>query len=148
MTEQNSPDEPLFGLRVDHDAGQKFLNASKWASFIAIIYFIGIGLALLVSVFAGAALNKAMSAVLPGIADLGSVLVATVICVSLFVLFIGLMLYRFAKLVRTGIERQDQRSFNEGLRFLRNYFMINGVVAILGFVLNAYNIIAASLGRF
>lgn len=148
MTEQNSPEEPLFGLRVDHDAGQKFLNASKWASFIAIVYFVGIGLALLVSVFAGAALNKAMSLMLPGVAEVGSVLIGAVICMLLFFLFISLMLYRFARLVRIGIERQDQRSFNEGLKFLKNYFMVSGVVAILGFVLNAYNIITASFGRF
>ncbi|MFT3824129.1 MAG: hypothetical protein QM731_09420 [Chitinophagaceae bacterium] len=145
MTEQNRSDESMFDLQVDHHTGRNFISASKWAAFVAIVYFVGIGLALLVLFFAGNMIVKNLAPLMPETQELGSsALISALVFVLLFFLFINTFLYRFAKQVRKGIEQQDQHSFNEGLRALKNYFMVCGIIAIIGFALNALNIVGSS----
>jgi hypothetical protein len=142
--DQNTPDH-LLDLQVDHESGAYFKEAAKWGNFIAIIYFICIGLFLLVLLFASAALlgtgdanlrygmeNEFKAVELSPVAT--ALRVVSVIAVFGLFVYGGLMLYRFASRCREGVDRQDQLTFNMGLQALRNYFICTGIVAILGFI--------------
>ncbi|HWB90771.1 MAG TPA: hypothetical protein VG605_02925, partial [Puia sp.] len=50
--------------------------------------------------------------------------------------YVVFMLYRFSVLTRRGIERQDQVVFAEGMKCLKVYFIISGILALLGLLGN------------
>jgi Ni/Fe-hydrogenase subunit HybB-like protein len=128
--EQNF-NEPLFDLQLDHEAGAHFHESSKWAKFLSVIYFIAIGVVLLVLLFAATAMINAFQEYRPDFAGAGGILVAAVIIGLVLGLFTTFLLFRFATLTKQGIERRDQIIFNRGLQALKNYFMIYGVIAML-----------------
>ena len=136
----------LFELQVDHESTAYFREAARWSKFISIIYFICIAFFLLALLFAGSmilgtgagnrmlesdpAFNKAVTKSPIAIAF------GVIIALGFFALFIygGLMLYRFGNYCREGVERQDQLTFNQGLKSLRNYFICTGVIAVAGII--------------
>jgi hypothetical protein len=142
--DQNTPDHLFGDLQVDHESGAHFKEGAKWANFIAIIYFICIALLLLVFLFAGATLfsSGVFSGQLEtsrGMVDVGEVAPVAaafgfVVLLAFLGLFIvgGINLYRFGSRCREAIDRQDQLTFNMGLKSLRNYFICTGILAIVG----------------
>lgn len=143
--EQNF-DKPLFDLQLDHEAGSHFHESSKWAKFLSVVYFIAIGLVLLVLVFAATAMIKAFQEYRPDFAGAGGFLVAAVIIALALGFFTTFLLFRFATLIKQGIERQDQIIFNKGLQALKNYFMIYGVIAMLTLIFSIVSGVT-SLGK-
>lgn len=141
MEPQQSSNEPLFGLQVDYDSGNTFREAGRWANFVSIIFFVCIGIGILVMAFSGAVFTRAMSVYMPELAGMGGLVIGVVIIVLIIFTYITILLYRFANLVRQGIEQQNQAVFNDGIRHLKNYFLINGVFALLGIVMNVVGII-------
>lgn len=146
--EQNNPDS-LFELQVDHESRNHFKEAAKWGNFIAVIYFVCFGLLLLVMLLAGSLLFNAarvgtdvegFETVQPS-ALLVTLQIVMGISMVVFLIYGGLMLYRFASACRRGVETQDQQSFNFGLKGLRNYFIAAGIVALLGIVDDVVTII-------
>lgn len=135
--EQQPSNEPLFELQVDYDSGTTLNEAAKWAKFIAIIFFICIGFSVLVIAFFSAAIKDAIGTMIPEMgeaAGVGGVLIGAIIIVLIIFTYITILLYKFATLVRQGIATQNQLVFNEGLRNLKNYFLINGIFALIGIV--------------
>jgi hypothetical protein len=141
--EQQSPDAPLFELQVDYDAGNRFKESSKWGRFIAIIIFICLGFFLLLLTFGSAALLQGMSATSPGIAAAGGFVIAGLFVIAAVYVFIAIQLFRFASLVKEGIERQDQLTFNNALKSLRNYFMASGIVSLILILWSVYDTVQA-----
>ena len=141
--EQQFSNEPLLDLQVDYDSGNKFNEASRWAKFFAIVCFVGIGLMLLWVAIAGLAVRQVFSTVMPGayFEGMGSLVIGIIIIVLGIFGFLMFLLYRFATLVKQGIQMQDQSLFNEGLRNLKNYFLINGIFALIGIVINALGLL-------
>lgn len=141
--EQQFSNEPLLDLQVDYDSGNKFNEASRWAKFFAIVCFVGIGLMLLWVAIAGLAVRQAFSQLMPGtyFDGMGGLVIGVIVIVLGIFGFLMFLLYRFATLVKQGIQMQDQSLFNEGLKNLKNYFLINGIFALIGIVINALGII-------
>lgn len=136
--EQNAPDS-LFDLQVDYDSGNFLKEASKWTKFIAVVYFVCIGIALLVMLFAGSAIMMTLSSLVPGIALFGAAFMAIMIVALAIGVITAIMLYQFATFTRRGIEQQDQLSFNKGIKALRNYFIIYGVLMMLSLIANLFS---------
>lgn len=134
--EQQPSNEPLFGLQVDYDSGSMFSEAGKWAKFLSIIGFIGIGICLLVLAFSSTVLLYGLNTVMPGLEIAGGLLIGVIAIVLIFFAFLTFLLYRFATLVRQGVEQHNQVIFNDGIRSLKNYFLINGIVSLIGIVIN------------
>lgn len=135
-------EEPLFELEVDDVAGSYFKETARWTSFISILYFIIVGLLvfclLIITVFMKGAASRGLGTSIFGKQELDTA--TTLIITVLFLLIIGLlltlslMLYRFASLIRKGLERQDQVTFNAGLRSLKNYFVFYGIIAVINII--------------
>lgn len=144
MEQQHPPEnESLFELQVDYESGNRFREASKWGRFIAVVLFICIGLFLLVLTFASAALIQGLSATYPGVATLGGVFIAALFIIAAVYVYITIQLFRFAALVKEGIERQDQATFNNALKSLRNYFIASGIVSLLVIIWSVYDTVTA-----
>lgn len=143
MMEQQFSNEPLLDLQIDYDSGNKFNEATRWAKFLAIICFVGIGLMLLWVTVAGFAIRRAFSTIMGGadLDNMGGILIAVVIVVLGIATFVMILLYRFATLVKRSIQIQDQAMFDEGLRNLKNYFLINGILGLLGLVVNLLGLV-------
>lgn len=139
--EQQPSNETLFELQVDYDSGNRLKEAGKWASFIAIICFVCIGIGVLVLAFASTVLIQGFSVYMPELQGAGGVLIGVIILVLIIFTYLTILLYRFAALIRQGIEQQNQTLFNDGLKNLKNYFLINGVFALLGIVMNGIGLI-------
>lgn len=132
----------LFELQVDSEATKQFMDGTKWARFIAIFYLVAILLAAVVITFAGTTVLSWFETYVPAVGTidmtevgaLGSILIVIVIVIMAIVGFIYILLYRFATNVRKGIEQRNQEVFNDGLKYLKYYCIINGVIALLGIV--------------
>jgi hypothetical protein len=147
--DQNTSDS-LFGLRVDSEAVIQFREGAKWARFISIVYLVGILIVALVVTFAGASVKSWLEMYVPsmGTVDmdmLGNIFVVVVIIILAIVGFIYILLYRFANLVRKGIMERNQEVFNDGLKYLKYYCIINGVIALLGILFSFIGTIAELL---
>lgn len=136
-----SDEQPLLGLEVDFDSGNKFNEASGWARFIAIVIFVGIGLSLLSLLLLGAAFTRIVQEAMPVYGQMGNLLFGVILVVLAIYTYLTILLYRFANLVKQGIQSQDQGLFNDGLRNLKNYFLIQGVFALLSIVMNALGVL-------
>ena len=132
--EQQPSNEPLFELQVDYDSGSTLNEAGKWAKFVAMIFFVCIGLTVLVLAFFSSAIKEGIGTIMPEMETAGGLIIGVIIIVLIIFTYITILLYRFATLVRQGIAQHNQSIFNDGLRNLKNYFMINGIFALIGIV--------------
>ena len=136
MMEQQPSNEPLFELQVDYDSGNSFSETSKWAKFLSIVYFVCIGIAVLFTAFSSAIIIQALATIMPELASVGGVIVGGVIIALIIFTYLTILLYRFATQVKQGILNRDQALFNDGVKNLKNYFLIYGVFTLLALVLN------------
>ena len=140
---EQSSNESLFDLQLDHEAGSHFRESSKWAKFLSIVYFVAIGFFLLILLFAASAMVNAFQQYAPGFAGAGGFLIAIIVIALAIIAFTTFLLFRFAVLTKQGIERQDQVVFNQGLQALKNYFMVYGVLTMLSLI---FSVITAITG--
>ncbi len=138
IMEQQSQDT-LFELQVDYEAGAHLKEGVKWAQFIGIMLIVLTAIAAFVLLIAFIAL-AGVSTFSQGIRESAFSTNASFISIMLLIpmvigMFIGgIWLFRFATRCRQGINNQDQQSFNAGLMALRNYFILYGILSILGTV--------------
>lgn len=141
---ENNQPESLLQMHVDYDAGNILRETVRWSRFLSIVGIIAIALCALVFTLAGSAVLAAFSSLAPGfegLATMGGAIVI-VICLIAFAIagYIVFMLYRFSTLTRKAIDQQDQALFSEGMKCLKIYFIINGVIAVLSLLSNLLSI--------
>jgi hypothetical protein len=137
---ENNQQESFLQMQLDYDGGNILQQTVRWSRFLSIAGIIALALCALAFAFAGSLLLSTFSRLAPGfesLAGLGSALIIAVILVILAVFgYVVFMLYRFSVLTRRGIERQDQVVFAEGMKCLKVYFIISGILALLGLLGN------------
>jgi hypothetical protein len=135
---QENVQESMLEMHLDYDGGNILRETVRWSRFLSVVGLIGLGVCLLVTVLMlmGGALLTAFSQVLPGIEGFAGVLLIFCLFVFGVVGVLVWMLYRFSTLIRRGIEMQDQAIFNQGMKSLKIYFLISGIFAILGLLIN------------
>lgn len=139
--EQQPSNEPLFELQVDYDSGNMLEEATKWAKFLAIVYFVCIGIGVLVTAFSSALIIQAIATMMPEFASVGGVIVGVIIIALIIFTYLTILMYRFATQVKQGILNRDQALFNDGVKNLKNYFLIYGIFTLLALVLNVVGFI-------
>lgn len=137
--EQNASDS-MFELKMGYSTGSYFKEASKWATFIAIVVIVIIGLATLFLGVASTFLIGTLSARFEtspgfaGLAGLGGIIMAVIIFAMLVYLFVNILLLRFAQRVKRAIDSQDQILFNSSLKAFKNYFIVMGIISIVSLI--------------
>jgi|SRR6185437_5915817 len=142
---ENDPQESLIQMHLDYDGGNILRETVRWSRFLSIVGIIGLALCLLIFVLAGSAIVAAFSRLSPGLeglAGLGGVILL-IIMIAFFAIFgfLVYMLFRFSKLTRRGIDHQDQATFSEGMKSLKTYFIVSGILSALVLLFNALSLI-------
>lgn len=139
-----TPADASLELQLDPDIAAAFQSAGKWARFIAIVFFIFIGffvLMLIALLAAGDFGDNVNFNTMAGINPKLQIAIFTIFLVPFTLLVI--QLYRFATRTKEAIQRQDQELLNSGLRNLRFYLAVYGVLSLLGLGGSVYNIIGS-----
>lgn len=142
---ENNQQDSFLQFHLDYDGGNTLKEAVRWSRFCAIVGIILLSLCVLLVVFLGSAIVSALSRFMPAIEGLASLGAAILIVACLVGFGIGgvlvYMLYQFSTLTRKGIEHQDQTAFSEGMKNLKNYFLISGIIAVISLLFNFVNIV-------
>lgn len=114
------------------------MEIAKWSSFFGILGFIGTGLMVIVSLFAGTmfsklnAFNPAMSEFPSGAgAGFSAVFTVLYLVIALLYFFPSLYLYKSGKALKTGLRSNNENEIEEGLKNLKSNFKFWGVFSII-----------------
>ena len=149
MNEQSLKDS-LLDIEVDPQIVHLLKDTTRWSKFIAIFYTVILSIMVIGVILGGATLIAGMEDYFEGVQSGIASIVGSMIFVFLaaFVVIGGILLfflYRFSLHTRAGINEQQQGKFNSGLKALKNYFMVYGIVMLIYIVLYA---IAIATGLF
>lgn len=133
---QENVQESMLEMHLDYDGGNILRETVRWSRFLSVVSLIGLGICLLVMLLMGRVLLAAFSQLFPGIEGFAGVLLIFCLLIVGIVGVLVWMLYRFSTLTRRGIEMQDQAVFNQGIKSLKIYFLMSGIFAIIGLVIN------------
>ena len=141
---ENNQQESLFQMHLDYDGGRILNETVRWSRFLAIVGIIVLAICFLAFILAGNVILGAISRLTPGMGSIENMAGTVIIVVVLIFVAIGgflvYTLYRFSALTRRGVEQQDQVVFSEGMKCLKLYFLVSGVLAVLGLLGNVLSL--------
>ena len=134
--------QSILELQVDQTASKNLSDATRWAKFLSITGFVCMGLMVIFFIAMQSRITSSMSQVIPGFSDIDSfgILMAVIIIVAGIVGLSMYFLFRGSVLIKKGIETKSQEIFNNGLAALKTYFIIYGIIAIIGLISNLVSI--------
>ncbi|WP_394776449.1 DUF5362 family protein [Flavobacterium sp.] len=146
--EENSVFEK-FELQLNESAKGFLRETAKWAYFLSIVGFIGIGLLMIGAVFAGAFLAT-MGSVIPGAGAMGSSFGA-IMGVFYFILaaiyfFPVYYLFKFASNAKKAFRDNDTEALTNSLEYLKSHYKFIGIFMIAILVLYGLIFVFAILG--
>jgi formate hydrogenlyase subunit 3/multisubunit Na+/H+ antiporter MnhD subunit len=132
----------LRRIEIGQDTLKDLDTTRKWSMFLAILGFIGIGLILIIGLFAGAFLTIFKS----GNSGLGTTEMIVILVVLVFIViyfFPVLYLFRFSKYTSNAVRTLDKQELHKAFRNLRRYFVYIGILIIVVLVIYIVAFIAA-----
>ena len=131
-------DQSILELRVDEETTANLTEVSRWAKFMGILVLVAIGLVFLMCAFLWNRIPTLFSA--RADADLSNQVKISLLIFLIFVAgVVGVLMYfliKGANCIRAGLRNRDQYLFTIGLGYLRNYFIMYGVMGIITLLLN------------
>lgn len=127
-------DQSILDLKVDEEASANLTEVSRWAKFMGVLVTVAIGLAFLMcallwnrmpALFSSATTDTELSNQVRVFLLIILIVVAGVVGVLMYFLIKG------ANCIRAGLRTRDQYLFTIGLGYLRNYFIMSGVIGII-----------------
>jgi hypothetical protein len=131
----------LFGLPVDAEASTSLNDTGRWAKFLSVVGFCFMGLMLLLVAIFGSRITETFSGLFEfdasGIMSIFTVVMILIAVIAALLLY---FLFRGANNIKKGIRCNDQLIFNDGLTNLRNFFIIYGILSIIGLCFNLFSL--------
>ncbi len=130
--------QSLFELEVDHITSEELLDTSRWQKMFGIVVLTMIGLVLLVFLIAWNKIGALIDESLAGEDSQAAMAVIAAVLLLLAVV-LGIMswfLIRGAGRIKSALRMKDQLLFNNGLSDLKTFFIIYGVISIIGLLAN------------
>jgi hypothetical protein len=117
-----------------NESAKTFLKEGvKWAYFLSILGFIGVGLIVALSVFVGTIFGK-IGHMMPGMGMFGS---AFGIIISIFYLLLAALyffpvyyLYKFASNAKTALLNSNSESLSTSFSYLKSHYKFIGIMMI------------------
>ena len=135
--------QDIFDFKISGEAERELGEASRWWKVAAILGLVFCGLILLFMIIAGSAISDAFAAQLSS--ENASTAWAGILIVLIIVIGIaGLLaffLIRSANRIRNAFLARNQALYNAGLNDLKLFFVIYGILAILGLVGNLLSLV-------
>jgi len=117
-------------MELGQQAKNYILEASKWATFLSIIGFIGIGLMIILSFTIGTVLAnlpvETMGGISPQFFSFFYLIIAGVYFIPVFYLF------QFGSKTKQAIINNDTDVLTFGLKKLRSHYKFLGIISIIG----------------
>ncbi|MGZ8525520.1 MAG: hypothetical protein ACXWV1_13900 [Chitinophagaceae bacterium] len=126
--------QSLFELEVDHITSEELLDTSRWQKMFGVVVITIIGLVLLVFLIAWNKIGILLNESLAGDGSQAAMAVVAAVLLLLAVV-LGIMswfLIRGAGRIKSALRMKDQLLFNNGLSDLKTFFIIYGVISIIG----------------
>lgn len=125
----------MENIELEHIRLHENLSKSaKWAKYLAIITFIGVGIGFL-QLVAGIVASKGIIAI-----SIFFFIISTVITVILAV-----CLYNFSKHTNNALSKRDNIYLNQAIHNLKIYFMVIGIIIVIILSLFALGVLVAIL---
>ncbi|WP_310378392.1 DUF5362 family protein [Flavobacterium sp.] len=133
-------------LELNESAKEFLREAAKWAYFLSILGFIGIGLIVLVAIFAGT-IFSAIGSMTPGMGGFGSsfgiVLTVVYLIIALLYFFPVYYMNKFATNAKTALQENDTESLALSFEYLKSHYKFIGIMSIIGLCLYGLIIVFA-----
>jgi Ca2+/Na+ antiporter len=130
--------QSLFELDIDHITSEELLDTAGWQKMFGILLITIIGLVLLAFIMAWDKIRSLINEAIAG--ESGQATMVVLIGVLLVIAgILGTMswfLIRGAARIKSALRTKDQLVFNNGLSDLKTFFIIYGVLSILGLLGN------------
>lgn len=132
--------QSILELQVDETASKNLSDAARWAKFLSIIGFVGIGLMIIICLSFQARIVDALSELLPATTNGLTFILTIMVIVAIIFGVLLYFLFRASILMKRGIETKNQEVFNNGLASLKAYFTMYGILTILGLIFSITSI--------
>lgn len=132
----------LLDMGVDASAQNNLMETSRWSKLMAILILVAMGLSVLMLVFAWNSMAEIMMWG-PDAQSAGAIVAVILIIVIAIMAVLMSFLIKGANRIRAGIQNRDQVLFNNGLGNLKNFFVMYGVLAVLGMVFTLLGLVAS-----
>lgn len=146
--EENSVFEK-FELQLDSTAKDFIKEIAKWAYFLSILGFIGIGLLLLIAVFAGT-LFSAMGSTMPGMgaygSSFGAAMGAIYFLLAAFYFFPVYYLFKFSSNAKKAFRDNDSETLTASFGYLKSHYKFIGVLMVVFLAIYALFFVFAIVG--
>jgi putative copper export protein len=132
MDTANVQDNPeLLEMHLDYDGGNTLREAVRWSKFLSIVGIAGIGLLLVVGLIATPYVLNGYGQLTPESEGIIDVLLITLALYFSALIAAAILLLRFSRLTKKGMDQEDQHIFNRGLKSLKITFIILGILSCL-----------------
>jgi hypothetical protein len=128
--------QSFLELKVDNDATVNLTEACRWGKLLAILALIAFGLIFIIVIsFQGLLVEQFFAFEQLQATDSSLTSVILIVAFLIAGVIVGLLLsflLRGVNRIRIGIQNKDQLLFNRGLESLKSYFIMYGVLSIIG----------------
>lgn len=145
--DDNFINESDSGISLSPGGIRALTEAGKWARFIAIVAFVGLGLMVIGGIVMSAMMGQ-MSGEFEsaGMGGMGAFMGVIYIVIALLYFLPVLYLYRFATKVINGIRSSSNHEVNDGLAQLKSHYKFIGILMLVMLGFYAIVIVFAGLG--
>lgn len=144
---ENSTQDHLtnMDLHIDNQVNQQLNESAKWAKFISIVMFISCGILLIFGLIGGAFLNDVFRRLGRGYGNEsfmnGGVLIVLILFIVAVLGVVYYFLFIFSQKIKNALVRENTPELNAGLKSLKIFFILTGVLSILSLLINLLNLI-------
>lgn len=138
-----------FELHLDESAKDFLRETAKWAYFLSILGYIGIGLIVIIAVFAGAIFSTLGSTV-PGMGSMGGslgLMMGVVYFVIAAIYFFPVYyLNKFAVNAKRAFRENDSEALTNSFEYLKSHYKFIGIFTLSIMILYGLILVFAVLG--
>ena len=117
-------------LKLNNHSKDFLRETAKWAHFLSIIGFIGIGIIVIVAIFFSSFMASAYSE-FPGAASSGAFLTIIYILVAVLYFFPVLYLYKFSSNMKRALAMEDEVTLAKSFENLKSHYKFIGILTIV-----------------
>lgn len=106
---------------------------AKWANFLSIVGFIGIGFFVLIALFGGAFMASAASQFGDAgpLAAGGAFLTIVYLLVALLYFFPVYYMFKFARNLKAALQSKDEETLTKGFEYMKSHYKFIGILTIV-----------------
>ena len=148
MEDFNQGRQPdLFGIEVDNQIKQTFMEMAKWTQFLAVLGFVFLGLMVLAG-FGMAFAFKSMGN-MTGMGSLGAFSGVALMFVYLIIAGIYFYptyaLYKYSSGIKVAMRTNNKHLFNQSVGYLKSFFKFFGIIMVIVLGIYAVGILVVML---